>query len=229
VVELSATVPWGRSFAEYVRMFALDESDLDVRIVGCGDGPAAFNAEMTRRGKRVVSVDPLYRFTTDEIRQRIGEVYDKMVEGARLKADAFHWTDFASPEDLGRRRMELMEIFLADFPTGLREGRYVAAALPSLPFESSTFELALCSHLLFTYSQLLSEDDHVAAIGEMCRVAGEARVFPILDMFDGGRSRHVDGVLRRLREAGFAAEIERVPYEFQRGGNEMLRVRRRHA
>ncbi len=226
-MELHATVPWGRSFDEYLRMFALGESDLDRRIIGCGDGPAAFNAEMTRRGKRVVSVDPLYRFAADEIRQRIHEVCDQMVEGARSKADAFNWTDFGSPEELGRRRMEIMQTFLADFPTGRLQGRYIEAALPRLPFRPCEFELALCSHLLFTYSRLLSEDDHVAAIGEMCRVAGEARIFPILDMFDGGRSRHVDGVIGRLRDTGFAVALERVPYEFQRGGNEMLRVVRR--
>jgi SAM-dependent methyltransferase len=226
-VELSAIVPWGRSFDEYMRMFALDELDLERRIIGCGDGPAAFNAEMKRRGKRVVSVDPLYGFTAEQIRQRIDEVYDRMVEGARAKADAFHWTDFGSPEDLGRRRLEAMETFLADFPVGLREGRYIAAALPELPFGSTSFDLALCSHLLFTYSRLLSEDVHVAAIVEMCRVAGEARIFPVLDMFDGGRSPHLDVVIGRLRVAGFTAEVVRVPYEFQRGGNEMLRVLRR--
>jgi len=226
-VELRATVPWGRSFDEYVRMFSLGESDLDRRIIGCGDGPAAFNAEMTRRGKHVVSVDPLYRFTADEIRQRIDEIYDQMVEGARAKADAFNWTDFRSPEELGRRRREIMQTFLADFPAGRLRQRYIEAALPSLPFGPSSFDLALCSHLLFTYSRLLSEDDHVAAIREMCRVATEARVFPVLDMFDGGQSPHLDGVIGRLRDAGFVVELQRVPYEFQRGGNEMLRVMRR--
>jgi hypothetical protein len=225
-VELRETVPWGRSFDEYVRMFGLAESDLDLRIVGCGDGPAAFNAEMARRGKRVVSVDPLYRFSTDEIQHRIHQVYDQMVEGARRKAEAFLWTDFRSPEDLGQRRMEIMQVFLADYPSGRRQGRYFEAALPNLPFGSSEFDLALCSHLLFTYSHLLTEDDHVAAICEMCRVAREARIFPILDMFDGGRSPHLDGVIRGLRATGFAAELVRVPYEFQRGGNEMLRVAR---
>jgi len=225
-VELRETVPWGRSFDEYVRMFALAETDLDRRIIGCGDGPAAFNAEMTRRGKRVVSVDPLYRFSMDEIQHQINQVYDQMVEGVRRKAEAFHWTDFRSPEDLGRRRMEIMHVFLADFPSGRLQGRYVEAALPNLPFESSEFDLALCSHLLFTYSHLLTEDDHLAAICEMCRVAREARVFPILDMFDGGRSPHLGGVIRGLSAAGFAAEFVRVPYEFQRGGNEMLRVTR---
>lgn len=223
-MDLCATVPWGRSFDEYVRMFALDEPDFDRRIVGCGDGPAAFNAEMTRRGKRVVSVDPLYRFSADEIRQRIHDIAEQMVEGARAKADAFNWTDFRSPDELGRRRLEIMQTFLGDFPAGRLQGRYIEAALPELPFDSSAFDLALCSHLLFTYSGLLSEDDHVASVREMCRVAAEARIFPILDMFDGGRSPHVDGVIRRLRDAGLAADIVRVPYEFQRGGNEMLRV-----
>ena len=112
-------------------MFALDESELDRRIIGCGDGPAAFNAEMKRRGKHVISVDPLYGFNAEQIRQRIDEIYDEMVEGARAKADVFHWTDFRSPEDLGRRRLESMETFLADFPAGLREGRYIAAAFPN--------------------------------------------------------------------------------------------------
>ena len=60
------------------------------------------------------------------------------------------------------------------------------------------------------------------AIEEMCRVAAEARVFPLLEM--GLRSRHVDAVLSALRSAGYTATVERVDYEFQVGGNEMLVV-----
>ena len=223
-MELLQTVPWGRSFDEYVRMFALTEHERGRPIVGCGDGPAAFNAEMTRRVNRVVSADPLYRFSAGEIAGRIREIADEMVEGARRKADSFLWTDFRSPEDLGRRRLDIMEIFLADYETGRREGRYVEGGLPQLPFHDGQFDIALCSHLLFTYSSLLSEDDHVRGIVEMCRVAGEARIFPVLDMFDGGRSRHLEPVVDRLREHGLAATLIRVPYEFQRGGNEMLKV-----
>ncbi|HXY34357.1 MAG TPA: class I SAM-dependent methyltransferase [Planctomycetaceae bacterium] len=225
-MELAQTVPWGRSFDEYVRMFALSARDLALPIVGCGDGPASFNAEMTQRGHQVISVDPLYRFSAAQIAFRVREIADEMVEGARRKSDAFVWTDFRSPEELGRRRLEIVERFLADYESGRRDGRYVQAALPELPFRNGQFELALCSHLLFTYSKLLSEDDHVCAILEMCRVAAEARIFPVLDMFDGGRSPHLDAVIDRARRAGFAAELIRVPYEFQRGGNEMLKVTR---
>lgn len=63
--ELSGVVPWGRSYAEYVAMFALSDEDLNRRILGCGDGPAAFNAGLTGRGGSVVSVDPLYAFSAD--------------------------------------------------------------------------------------------------------------------------------------------------------------------
>lgn len=59
---LDKVVPWGRSFDEYQHRFALTERDLDVKIVGCGDGAANFNAEATRRGSTVISCDPLYRF-----------------------------------------------------------------------------------------------------------------------------------------------------------------------
>ncbi|MAD80187.1 MAG: SAM-dependent methyltransferase, partial [Planctomycetaceae bacterium] len=32
------------------------------------DGPASFNAELTARGGSIVSCDPIYEFTADEIR-----------------------------------------------------------------------------------------------------------------------------------------------------------------
>jgi len=53
-------VPWGRSYEEYLRMFDLRPDDLKRCILGCADGPASFNSELTRRGGGVVSVDPLY-------------------------------------------------------------------------------------------------------------------------------------------------------------------------
>jgi hypothetical protein len=45
-------------------MFLLTGDDLTLRIVGCGDGPASFNAEATRRGARVVNNDSPIRDAT---------------------------------------------------------------------------------------------------------------------------------------------------------------------
>ena len=52
-------VPWGRSFQEYVRMFALDDADLGRRMLRCADGPASFNRGVNQIGGSVISVDPM--------------------------------------------------------------------------------------------------------------------------------------------------------------------------
>lgn len=67
-MQLDQVVPFGRSFDEYVKMFALSEADLQGNILSVADGPASFNAEGTERGYRIQSVDPLYCFGADEVR-----------------------------------------------------------------------------------------------------------------------------------------------------------------
>jgi len=69
--ELQDVVPWGRSFDEYSSMFSLSQNDLELSILGCGDGPASFNQHMNTMGKKVTSMDPIYQFTKDDITLRI--------------------------------------------------------------------------------------------------------------------------------------------------------------
>lgn len=179
---MEKVVPWGRSCDEYLAMFALSEEELRGRLLGCGDGPASFNCMMTRRGGHVVSVDPIYRFSADEIRNRIDETYEEVMEQTRKNKNEFVWGRILSVEELGKVRMAAMNDFLSDYAAGLREGRYVDASLPTLPFEDGEFDIALCSHFLFLYSEHLSEDFHVRSIEELCRVASEARIFPLLEL-----------------------------------------------
>jgi hypothetical protein len=224
---LDKIFPWGRSFDEYVRMFGLGPVELSGRILGCADGPASFNAELHARGGQIVSVDPLYALSVELIRQRIRDAYPEVLAATRANRDAFVWTHIRSIEELGDLRMAAMERFLADYPLGLREGRYRAESLPKLSLETGSFDLALCSHFLFTYSDILSEPVHVGSLREMCRIATEARVFPLVTR-DGQRSPHLDGVRRQLVQSGYTVEIRRVGYEFQRGGNETLVVTTRN-
>lgn len=220
---LGEVVPWGRSYDEYVAMFALADTDLHRHILGCGDGPASFNAVLTRRGGSVVSVDPLYQYSRDEVRHRIDETFCLVVEQTRKNAHEFLWTTIGSVEELGRLRLAAMESFLSDYRLETVQKRYVTGELPNLPFLDREFDLAVCSHLLFLYSEHLSEEFHVASLEELCRVAGEARVFPLLEL-GARRSRHVEAVGERLTAAGYAVTVEAVPYEFQRGGNQMMRI-----
>jgi len=225
VFTLASVVPWGRSYDEYVRMFALTDADLTGRILGCGDGPASFNADATRRGGRVLSCDPLYQFDAVQIRRRIDETATEVIEQARLNAHEFVWDDsIPDIETLKRVRMTAMTAFLDDYDRGRDEARYVNAGLPSLPFADGAFDLALCSHFLFLYSQQHDDAFHLQSMRELCRVAREVRVFPLLAL-GGARSPHLDMVIQALRAEGRAVAVERVPYEFQRGGNEMLHVR----
>jgi hypothetical protein len=76
-------------------MFALSDEDLALRILGCGDGPASFNAIATRRGIKVCSCDPLYRFTANEIRNRIAATSDTIIEQTRRNAGQFTWNTIA--------------------------------------------------------------------------------------------------------------------------------------
>jgi hypothetical protein len=101
----------------------------------------------------------------------------------------------------------------------------VAEALPSLPFPDNAFDLALSSHFLFLYSEQLSADFHLAAVREMLRVAVEARFYPLLAL-DGSPSPHVQLVAAELR--GDSCQVDFVPidFEFQKGANQMLRIRR---
>lgn len=222
---LDQVVPWGRSFDEYRRMFALSEHELGLRILGCGDGPASFNSEATRRGARVVSCDPIYRYEARQIRARIAATSDEILAQARQNADEFVWTSIRSVDELGRVRMDAMTEFLEDYPRGRAAGRYIDAELPDLPFGDQSFDLALCSHLLFLYSAQLGESFHLAAIREMSRVAVEVRVFPLLAL-GATPSPLVEPVAEACRVQGFRVSIEDVPYEFQRGGNQMMRIQR---
>lgn len=220
---LDKIVPWGRSFDEYCRMFSLSDTDLVGRIIGCADGPASFNAEATQRGTRVVSCDPIYALSASEIRGRIAATSRDIIEQTRQNQHEFVWTSITSPEELLDVRMQAMERFLNDYDVGKTEGRYLTAELPLLPFDDRAFDLAVCSHFLFLYSQQLGESFHHAAIRELCRVAREVRIFPLLALGAIGSS-HVSPIANSFRQLGYSVSIERVSYEFQRGANKMMRI-----
>jgi hypothetical protein len=228
-MRLNEVIPWGRSFDEYRRMFALTADDLAGTILGCGDGPASFNAEATGLGHRVVSCDPVYAFSAREIERRVQECYATVISQVKRSLDGFVWGYFRDPEHLGQCRLAAMRRFLEDFEAHKQEGRYVAASLPRLPFQHNKFSLALVSHVLFLYSERFSLGFHVAAFEELLRVAGEVRVFPLLTL-DRQWSPHLDPVRDHLTRAGFEVEVVAVEYEFQwaddHAGNRMLRVRR---
>ncbi len=222
-LKLEKVVPLGRSLNTYIKMFNLNAEDLKLKILDCAGGPASFNTEMTKQGYHVISCDPVYQFSGAEIFQRFQETYPLIIDGLTANLDQYIWKEFASPTELGESRTETIRLFLEDFPVGLSTGRYAIAELPSLPFPTGTFDLALCSHFLFLYSDHFSEQFHLQSIAELCRVAREVRIFPLLNL-SCEPSPYVIPVINTLKNQGYQLEIQPVNYEFQRGGNQLLRI-----
>jgi hypothetical protein len=223
-VELEDVVPWGRSFDEYKEIFSLTETDLKKSILGCGDGPASFNAQLSAQGGRVVSIDPTYRFTAKQLQNRISEVYDEIIPQMHINKEKYIWSSIPSVEELGSIRMSAMDKFFADYDGGKEESRYVEASLPNLNFIDKQFDLALCSHFLFLYSEQVTLDEHVECVKELCRVAKEIRVYPLVAL-NGEISSHLNKVISELKGQNFSVSLVNVKYRFQKGATQMLVVK----
>lgn len=225
-MKLSDVIPWGRSYEEYAEMFSLNDDDLDARILGCGDGPASFNSELTQMGKNIISCDPIYAFSRVEIESRVEEA--ELIVSAELQKTKgqYIWNSFKSPELLCKKRLEAMRAFFEDYETGQREGRYWAAELPDLPFPDKSFDIALVSHFLFLYSKHKDLEFHKNAILELLRVAMEVRIYPLVTL-DGEVSPHLQPILDFLnKQDGVVTAIRHSKYRFQRNAKQMLIVSR---
>lgn len=224
-MKLDKIVPWGRTLKEYKSMFSLSEADLNVKILGCGDGPASFNAEMTELGYSVVSIDPIYQFCAEQIEQRVRATYETVISQVKQNPSRYIWKYFQNADELGEARLNAMKKFLLDYERGKAEERYLYQSLPSLEFIDDQFDLCVCSHLLFLYSEQLSLDFHISSIYELLRISREVRIFPLLKL-DGEASSYLKRVMKELSSKNFNVQIQSVTYELQRGGNQMLKISR---
>ena len=177
-MKLEEIVPFGRSLDEYIKMFNLSPSDLQLRVLGVGDGPASFNAEGTARGAKITSIDPIYQFSGVEIKQRFDAVVDNIIDQIIDTPKNWVWSHHQSPQALKENRIKALKFFLQDYDQGIEEKRYLTQELPNLDFADQTYDLALCSHFLFLYSEHCDRNFHSASIKEMLRVSREVRSEP---------------------------------------------------
>ena len=218
-------MPWGRNLAEYQKMFFLcDEDYRRKKILGCGDGPASFNAEVTKIGGSIISIDPIYQFSKKQIQQRIDETSSLIAQELKNNQDNFVWKNIHNVDELIDTRIKAMQIFLNDYEKGLKENRYQYQQLPKLDFEDDSFDIVLSSHFLFLYSDHLDYDFHKNSILEMCRVSKKIiKIFPLIDL-QNKISKHLEPIIKLLDKQGYRVNIISTDYEFQKGGNEVLEI-----
>ncbi len=224
-MQLDQVVPFGRSLDEYIKMFSLSDRDLQSSILSVADGPASFNAEGTAKGYQIQSVDPLYAFSAVEIRDRFYAACDNIIDQIKATPGDWVWRYHKSADDLKEHRTRVTENFAADYDTGKQQGRYTVGELPRLAYADNTFDIGLCSHFLFLYSAQFDKAFHVAAIEEMLRVCQTVRIFPLLTLSQE-KSPYLVSVIKHLEKATYQGTIEKVDYELQPGGNEMLKIAR---
>lgn len=89
-----------------------------------------------------------------------------------------------------------------------KQSRNIESVKPSelaeLPFDDQFFDLALCSHVLFKTSK---NDFDLKALMELARVAGEVRVFPLVDD-EGKPSSSLGPLIQALQQKGFGVELK---------------------
>jgi hypothetical protein len=207
-----------RSAAEYHAMFDLTPGDLAGPVLDCGAGGSSLAAD-TEGG--VVAVDPAYVLGRHDLAVRVRA---GLRDGDRIidaHADRFDWRWYGGPARRAEMRRAAADRFLSDL--GERPHRYLAGALPNLPLASGRFDLVLCSHLLFTWSDRLDEDWHRRAIDELVRVARrQVQIFPLVVQATAESVAFLDVLRTELRAAGHRCDVRQVPYMFQRGADHML-------
>jgi SAM-dependent methyltransferase len=214
---------WGYSLQDYREMFALKDQDLQGVILDCYSGPASFNAELTTQGGRVVSVDPLFALLPGDMKKDVEKTFAAMFSNMKVHQERFLWDKISSLEEYAKIHRKNIQKFLDDYPQGFQVKRYQFYSLPHLPFSHFHFDIALCSHTLFSYAPDPSLDFHVEAIANLCDVAKEVRIFPLLDSL-GVIPDLVAPITKVLSERNFGFEIHAVPYPLQKSGNAMLRI-----
>jgi SAM-dependent methyltransferase len=211
-----------RSFEEYLAMFDLTEHELRGDILDCPGGGASFTARAAALdGVRALAVDPVYATPATDLARLVIDETERGTAHTAAGADRYLWHFFGDTNGHRSIRQRSASLFADDLLANPR--RYVTAALPELPFADGSFDLVLCSHFLFTYADRLDLEFHRQALEELHRVSrGEVRIFPVLDQAGRSLDTLLDALRAGLQARGVASELRSVPYEFQRGGNQML-------
>lgn len=214
----------GRSYQEYLKFFHLNEECLkNKKVLDCAAGASSFTPHMNRRGYDAIAVDILYGKDPGFLQKRCENHLNALLEALSQLEGHFVWSFFQDLDGLREHRMKVCGDFSQDYRDGKGE-RYIKASLTSLPFKENTFDLVLCSHLLFIYDHRLSYDFHLNSIKEMIRVASkELRIYPLVKS-KGEKSPYLKKIMEDLRGT-VKIEIVKVDYEFRRGGDEMMRIK----
>lgn len=213
---------WVYNLTDYYQMFDLTEADLKKRLFDFPGGISSFNAELFQQGVHVVSGDASYDMTVPEITQKANTIFEANKTFLSENLERFPEGSDALLQQVFNQWLLSKQLFLADYEKGVDDHRYRCVTMPHLPFDDAAFGLALCSDFL-AITQSTSHVTSAQLIMELCRIAEEVRIYPLMDT-QGNMNEALCPVMLQLQQDNFGVEVREVAYEQQLGGNAMLRV-----
>lgn len=207
-MQFERVVFYGRLGEQALRMFNLAEELPRWRgaaLLDCPGGPGSLAARLRAAGCEVMAVDPLYGLEPAELERRALADLDHTMA---VQATSPTLRPDFDLEACRREHLDTLQEFLAD--RRAHPDRYLAAALPDLPFRDRSFDLVLCGHLLFSYAPLadgglmagegLDLAWHRRALAELCRVSRrEVRLYPAHTIaLDAVRHPYAEALLAEL-------------------------------
>lgn len=213
----------GRSYAEYLKFFNLDGNYLENRsVLDCAAGASSFTSHMNQLGYDSQAVDILYGEEAQLLAKRCMEHLNILVDAISPLEDHFKWDFFRDVEGLRKHRCRACRDFINDYQKN-KNNSYIKADITRLPFKDNSFDLVLCSHLLFIYDHRLNYEFHLKSVQEMMRVAREeVRLYPLVK-HKKKKSGFVEKIINELSPRADIRLVE-VDYEFRRGGNQMMQI-----
>ncbi|OMP68317.1 class I SAM-dependent methyltransferase [Domibacillus epiphyticus] len=225
VLDLERIVFIGRTFEEYMAMFSLSLEEIEgKKILDCPAGACSFTAIGGEKGLDVTACDIAYYHSGEALANKGKKDLEHATERVVKAKEQYVFDYFKDVSDLAQHRAGALTDCAADMQKNPE--RYIPVTLPVLPFKNEQFDLILSAHFLFTYGYRLDKTFHLDVMEELLRVAKEEiRIFPLVDL-TGNRYEHLDEIAKMLRDQGLEVEEIRVPYEFQRNANTMMKIRK---
>ena len=215
---------WGESYENVINMFDLDDIDLKKSILDCMGPPSSFTPLARKAGQKVVSCSDVYGSNKEALEEKVPEILRQTLSIIGDNPDRFVGSAIGTTKEYSEKLKSSLDIFFKTYNDDFKEDLYSSESLPVLnDFNASEFGLVICRHFLFKENANFTVDFHVRCIKEMCRVAKECRIFPLVGA-NSEPAKILPEVMKALQDEGVDVEVRKVSYELRRNANAMLRV-----
>lgn len=212
---------WIYDFSDYQQMYDMIEADFSKSILDFSAGISSFNSDATKKDWHVVSADLSYALPEAKMREHAQALLQQTILALKANPNRLRNPTPDTMEKVIQLWTETESHFLEDYVLGKTQSRYQAISSLKLPYQTHQFQLALCTNFLF--HQPISREQASLILKELCRVAEEVRIFPLLDNH-GKMTDELGPLMLSFHQKNYGVEVRQVDYHTLKGGNAMLRV-----